>query len=150
MSNLIITLISIILFACVVTSGISYVNQDRMNISQQASNLRNTVTQLESAVVAYNTTFGEYPTQVSDVIPQFTSVPSFPTGTSLNSFVNNTTTNKRYYCFTVTKAPYNFQSFIQIQKERSTGSIVISNTCGDSTSLGYDSLNSNFAVSFYL
>jgi S1-C subfamily serine protease len=149
MSNLIITVISIALFICVVTSGINYVNQDRMAINQQASNLRNTITQIESAVVAYNTTFGEYPDKLGDMVPQFSSMPSFPAGTSLISFVNNEAANKRYFCFSVDKTPYNYASFQKVQSERSTGSIVISNACGDSSSLAQTALNSNFSVSFY-
>ncbi|MFK4132127.1 hypothetical protein ACI2KR_07490 [Pseudomonas luteola] len=150
MCNLIITLIAIALFIGVVTSGISYVNQDAMNISQQSSNLRNSITQLESAVVSYNTTFGDYPTQVGDLIPQFTSIPSFPAGTDLINFTNDETTNKRYFCFNVAKTPYNFESFKKVKGERSEGSIIIANTCGVYSDMQYTSLNTTFSVSFYL
>lgn len=149
MSNLIITIISIALFVCIVTSGLSYVNQDRMAINQQASNLRSTVTQLESAVVAYNTTFGEYPDKLGDMLPQFSNMPSFPNGTVLSSFINNVAAQKRYFCFTVDKTPYNYKSFVVVKGERSDGTVIISNICGDSIDLGYNSLNKNFAVSFY-
>jgi hypothetical protein len=149
MSNLIIAIIAIALFVSVVTSGINYVNQDKMQINQQASNMRNNITQIESAVVAYNTTFGEYPDQLGDMIPQYTNVPSFPSGIVLDSFVNNTTTKQRYFCFKVQKTNYNYKSFVKVKSERSESSMIISNTCGQTSDLAFDSLQSTFSVSFY-
>lgn len=149
MSQLIITVIAIALFAGLICAGTNYVNQDKMMISQEETRMRNGIVQLRSAVTIYYNNFGEFPDNY-DQIKVHTSSMNFPTGMTIESYSNDESTGDHYFCIRSKITPVITGSITALRNNNPSEKLYVNNQCGKNVDMQYDKLSSNFYLNFFL
>lgn len=149
MSQLIITVIAIALFAGLICAGTNYVNQDKMMISHEEQRMRNGIVQLRSAVTIYYNNFGEFPDDYDQIRVNTTSM-NFPTGMAIESYSNDDTTGAHYFCIKSKTTPVITGAIIALRNNNPTEKLYVNNQCGKNVDTSYDKLSSNFYLNFFL
>lgn len=149
MSQLIITLIAILLFVGVVTGGINYVNNDAMTINKDGNTINAAYMAIKADVANYSIKQPETPDSLSKIYPSSAFYPALPPNINLYSLTKQAN-GEIYVCLTVVKTPISFGSTIRLQRDRSTERIFLNNNCGENENQNYDTLSSNYYLTIYL
>jgi hypothetical protein len=133
--NLIITIISIGLFAIVLMAGHSYVNLDQIYAIKEANKINSALIKISTANSSYQMIYDRVASNLSELIPSFTAEPLLPKGLVWDSLSFNAITGESILCFGgVVNTPV-YLALKNLQKDIGNNQFVIGSSCGDSDDL---------------
>ncbi|AKO77361.1 hypothetical protein EN12_19505 [Vibrio cholerae] len=134
MGHLIITIISIAVFAAFLTAGANYINPTVIDDIGSKTLIKSSLIQYSSGVMNYKMIHSKYPTGTDQFIPDIISQPKLPKNMSLSQFENNHVNGTVELCFDVEiKAESSLKMLKAISGDELQGNFIISDTCGSKT-----------------
>lgn len=132
MFQIIVTIISIILFIAFLYAGTGYINVNKIFYIQDKSTILNALNQFSSGVSNYKLMNEVYPTSLGDIEPNIITTPSLPNYLAYDSFSFNNITGFVEVCFEadIENSDINdiFKNISSIGQDKS---FIISENCGD-------------------
>ncbi|MNG58583.1 hypothetical protein D3C79_167110 [compost metagenome] len=146
MFNLIISVISVAVFAILLTAGSAYFDSDKILSIRDKSKIDAAIVKVSTAITAYNLIESKFPRSIGDLVPQYTSEPVLPTGLSWQALTFNDITGEIRICLGGSVQNHVYQALISSKNDAGKDRFIIGSSCGDQEDVVFSEKSASYPV----
>lgn len=146
MFNLIITIISIGIFAVFLAAGNSYFDSDKIISIREKGKIDAGIAKVSTAITTYVLGKDEMPHSFSDIVPTYMNYPVLPQGLAWRSLSIEPLSGDISVCFGGIIDHSVYMALIDSKRDAGEDDFIIGNDCGDKTDAAFDGKQNQYPV----